>query len=161
MNYQLASVRIVPLNPSHQEDISRFMTTIATEFTEPITTVETKKITDLALLPTDKYWVATAEGKAVGTVGLTTIANHTIVLKRVFLAKEYRGQGVATALLDTVLDWANNQCIKRIYLGTMAQFKAAQKFYEKNGFTKISGQDLPIDFPRFHLDSVFYQKILE
>lgn len=151
---------IIPLAPHHQQDIDRLMIDIADEFIEPISTAETKKITELALLPTDKYWVALVDEKVIGTVGFTIIADNTIVLKRVFLAKEERGKGIARSLLETVLNWAVTHQISCIYLGTMSQFKAAQKFYENNHFTKISENDLPVDFPKFPTDNVFYQLIL-
>ncbi|WP_020603787.1 GNAT family N-acetyltransferase [Spirosoma spitsbergense] len=153
-------VSIIPLAPLHQPDIDRLMLDIANEFVESIATAETKKIIELSLLPTDKYWVAQVNGKVIGTIGFTMIANSTIVLKRVFLANDHRGKGIANALLTTVLDWVAHHQIRYIYLGTMTQYKAAQKFYENNGFTRISEADLPADFPKFLLDSVFYRLVV-
>ncbi len=45
-----------------------------------------------------------------------------------------------------------------IYLGTMSQFKAAHKFYEKNGFKKIIISNLPLSFITNPIDDVFYKK---
>lgn len=81
------------------------------------------------------------------------------MLKRMFMANEFRGKGVAKMLLDTLLNWAVENKIVNIYLGTMNQFKAAQKFYEKNGFKEIAQTKLPVDFPINQLDSIFYQRI--
>jgi hypothetical protein len=38
----------------------------------------------------------------------------------------------------------------------MDQFKAAQKFYEKNGFIKITENQLPKNFIHNPIDRVFY-----
>ena len=97
----------------------------------------------------------------LGTIGFFTLENNNIELKRMFLRKEFRGQNVAKALLDTVINSAiedNHSCI---YLGTMTQFKAAQAFYEKNGFTKIPQTSLPKDFLINPVDKVFYKKELK
>jgi GNAT superfamily N-acetyltransferase len=77
-----------------------------------------------------------------------------------FLAYEFRGKGVAKLLLKTLLDWATENKIKTVYLGTMSQFKAAQKFYVNNGVTKIDQTDLPFDFPLNPVDAVFYKMTL-
>ena len=42
----------------------------------------------------------------------------------------------------------------------MTQFKAAQKFYEKNNFTKIPQTVLPIDFTINPVDTIFYRREL-
>jgi hypothetical protein len=34
---------------------------------------------------------------------------------------------------------------------------AAHRFYEKNGFSQITGAELPSEFPLVHVDTVFYR----
>jgi len=34
------------------------------------------------------------------------------------------------------------------------------RFYEKNGFAQVPVEDLPTEFPRMAVDSIFYQKKL-
>lgn len=155
----MSSIQIVAFSNEYEAAIDEFMTAIANEFEEPILTSDptSKKLSEMALLLTDKYWIALSNGKAIGTIGLIVITNNTIVLKRMFIAKKFRGKGVAKQLLDTLLAWAMKNSIKTIYLGTMNQFKAAQKFYAKSGFTKIEPSALPFDFPLNPVDTVFYQ----
>jgi hypothetical protein len=43
-----------------------------------------------------------------------------------------------------------------IYLGTTAEFIAAHKFYEKNGFTEVPKANLPETFPVMAVDTKFY-----
>jgi RimJ/RimL family protein N-acetyltransferase len=42
-------------------------------------------------------------------------------------------------------------------LGTTDAFKAAHRFYEKNGFTEIPEHELPAMFPRMKQDTKFYR----
>ena len=60
-------------------------------------------------------------------------------------------------LLLNVLNWAKSNGVNTMYLGTMTQFKAAQKFYEKHHFTMIGVEQLPRDFPINPIDSIFYK----
>jgi hypothetical protein len=39
----------------------------------------------------------------------------------------------------------------------MQQFKAAQKFYLKNGFVEIAIGKLPSDYPPNPMDTIFYE----
>lgn len=75
-------------------------------------------------------------------------------------AKSFRGQGVALALLDKVRRWSRENGFRNIYLGTMKQFKAAQRFYEKNHFVRISKTELSEFFIHNPLDDVFFRSDL-
>jgi hypothetical protein len=44
-----------------------------------------------------------------------------------------------------------------ICLGTTEKFKAAQKFYERNGFEEIEKESLPKEFPIMSVDIKFYR----
>ena len=153
-------VNIVPFEYHHQAEIDLLMTMIAKEFTDNIFSPQSKTITEVSLLPTDKYWVACNKNTVIGTIGFSTLKNNNIVLKRMFLSKAFRGQGVAKTLLDTVINSAIDSRVSNIFLGTMTQFKTAQKFYEKYGFKNISSTVLPIDFPINPVDTIFYKREL-
>ncbi|PIZ76835.1 hypothetical protein COY06_01330 [Candidatus Peregrinibacteria bacterium CG_4_10_14_0_2_um_filter_41_8] len=47
--------------------------------------------------------------------------------------------------------------IWELYLGTVDAFKAAHRFYEREGFKEIEAAELPADFPRMPIDTKFYQ----
>lgn len=136
------------------------MESIAREFNEPIFSPQSKKIVDAFELPDNKFWVAINGIKVVGTVGLIKLANENIVLKSMFVDKAFRGQNISGLLLNTLISWAIRNNYKQIYLGTMSQFIAGQRFYEKNGFIKCSQTELPIDFTINKLDTIFYRKHL-
>lgn len=155
-------IKIIPFDAKFQADITAFMNAIEKEFTEPIShsNPKTKKMTELANLSSEKYWIAVSNEKAVGTIGLTRITNEKIVLKRMFISPDFRGKGIAKLLLNTLHTWAEENKMKAIYLGTMSQFKTAQLFYENNGFSKIEKTALPEDFSINPVHSLFYCKVL-
>ena len=155
-----SKIKILPFEIEHQSDINDMMGSIALEFKEPIFTDKSKKILDLFLIPNNKFWVATDRNKVIGTIGIVKLNNKNIVLKSMFVDKLYRGQGISNLLLDTLLHWVIQNEYKQIYLGTMTQFTAGQRFYEKNGFVKCNKSELPSDFTINTLDTIFYTKKL-
>ncbi len=76
-----------------------------------------------------------------------------------FVDRRYRGSEfqVAKKLLNKAIDWGNDNSIQEIYLGTTPQFKAAHRFYQKNGFTELRSQELPSEFPIMKVDNRFYK----
>jgi N-acetylglutamate synthase-like GNAT family acetyltransferase len=153
-------VDISPFKIHQHKGIDVLMNEIANEFTENIFSPQSKTISEVSLLATDKYWVANRKDTVIGTIGFQMLKKNNIVLKRMFLKKEFRGRGVSKALLDTLINSAIENNFSCIYLGTMTQFKAAQAFYEKNGFAKTLQISLPKDFPINPVDKVFYKKEL-
>lgn len=136
------------------------MDNISLEFEQPIRTTQSKKIIDVFELPNHQFWVATNGDKTIGTIGLVQLDNQNIVLKSMFVDQTQRGLGVSNLLLKTLEEWATDHHFKQIYLGTMTQFAAGQRFYSKNGFEKCTQADLPPDFIVNPLDSIFYTKHL-
>jgi N-acetylglutamate synthase-like GNAT family acetyltransferase len=107
-----------------------------------------------------EFWVARADdGAVVGTVGLVEFAPGEGALRKMFVRADFRGaaQGVAQRLLDTLLAHSRARGLTAIWLGTTALFKAAHRFYEKNGFDLVSETDLPATFPRMAPDTRFYR----
>ncbi|MCI3937184.1 GNAT family N-acetyltransferase [Chryseobacterium aahli] len=121
---------------------------------------------DLQKIPTyyqignGNFWIAKNENGVIGTISLLDIGNNQGALRKMFVAKNYRGKdfGIGQKLLETLIFWANEKGIKEIFLGTTAQFIGAQKFYEKNGFVELNKNDLPKNFPIVPVDVKFYKK---
>jgi len=105
------------------------------------------------------FWTALHEGKVVGSLALVDIGNNEVALRKMFVAKEFRGkeQGISQRLLDTAFEWCKQKGIAKIFLGAVGVYHSAHKFYEKNGFKEISPNDLPAEFPRMQVDTVFYR----
>ncbi len=149
---------ILPFASHHQPGIDVLLDRIRLEFEQNIFSPAYKKISELYDLPDRHYWVAVADYKIAGTTGIVVFENRFSVLKSMFVDKAYRGElQIAQRLLDTAIHRSKSLNCTDVYLGTMDQFKAAQRFYEKNGFTRIKEKDLPAEYPGNMMDTVFYR----
>ncbi|WP_336780865.1 GNAT family N-acetyltransferase [Paenibacillus illinoisensis] len=104
------------------------------------------------------YWIALADEEVVGTIALLDIGEEQAALRKMFVAKNYRGKElqVSSRLLYQAFQWAKEKAVHDIYLGTTQQFVAAHRFYEKNGFVSVTREALPDAFPVMKVDSKFY-----
>jgi N-acetylglutamate synthase-like GNAT family acetyltransferase len=131
------------------------------EFDIPITAKDQPDLQDIPSFyqtGTGDFWVAEAGNRVVGTIGLKDIENNNAALRKMFVARSWRGPSmrVAATLLDRALIHARQVQIKNIYLGTTDKFVAAHRFYEKNGFALIDQRALPPAFPLMAVDTRFY-----
>ncbi|MBZ4187800.1 GNAT family N-acetyltransferase [Niabella beijingensis] len=131
------------------------------EFNVPVTLEGQPDLLDIEsfyIQPGGKFWGAYAGDILIGTIALIHTGHRTGVIRKMFVHKDHRGaqHGVAQALLTTLINYCRQQDIGSIYLGTIDTLKAAQRFYEKNGFVKITPAELPSFFPRMMADNTFY-----
>ena len=131
------------------------------EFNVPVTLQDQpdlENISSFYLQGNGNFWIAFLDDKIIGTVGLIDIGNSQCALRKMFVAKEYRGKdkGIAQQLLNTACDWCKLKNIQEIYLGTVSILHAAQRFYEKNGFDEIAKKEFPKNFPIMEVDTKFY-----
>ena len=88
----------------------------------------------------NRYWVAVDENdKIVGGVGIGKLngIDDTCELQKMYCLPEIRGIGISHKLMDKALEYAKKY-YNRCYLETLDNMIAAQKFYEKYGFTRIN-----------------------
>ena len=107
-----------------------------------------------------EFWVAKDDvGRIVGTISLVDIGAGQGALRKMFVAREWRGpeHRLGQRLLDGLIAHARAVKIGTILLGTTEAFRAAHRFYEKNGFRQIAPAALPSSFPRMGGDTRFYQ----
>jgi GNAT superfamily N-acetyltransferase len=106
-----------------------------------------------------EFWVARCGDLVVGTIAAINIGDGQVALRKMFVHRDHRGAaGLATALMSTLLEWARSASIDTVWLGTTSVMHAAHRFYEKQGFERVSDSDLPSRFPLMHVDSVFYRR---
>ena len=105
------------------------------------------------------FWGAIYNEQLVGTIALIAFGDNAAAIRKMFVLKEYRGKelGIAQLLLNNLIDYCKQNNIAHIYLGTVEMLKAAHRFYEKNGFTRLAKQDLPESFPLMAADTIFYE----
>ncbi len=84
----------------------------------------------------DGFWVATVDGKIVGSVAIDGSSSSTegARLRWFILASESQGRGIGKALLQKAIDFCNRAKLNQIYLWTFAGLDQARHLYEKFGF---------------------------
>ena len=107
---------------------------------------------------TAKYWVAETD-RVVGGVGIAPLAGADGVceLQKMYCIPEVRSTGISHKLIEIALDHAKKY-FDRCYLETFGIMIAAQKFYEKYGFTRI---DKPLGNTGHYACDVLYIKDLK
>ncbi len=104
--------------------------------------------------------MARHDGSVVGTIAAIDIGSDMVALRKMFVARAHRGEGLAGILMRTLVAWASGRAVRTISLGTTAVMGAAHRFYEKHDFTLVDAGELPASFPRMDVDSRFYRKSL-
>lgn len=132
------------------------------EFNVPITAEEQPDLLDpigFFRHGAGDFWVAADGDRIVGTIGLLDTGDGNGVLRKMFVAREYRGAelGVARRLLEALIAAAREHGLRSVDLGTGKILHAAHRFYEKSGFREIPAASLPARFPRMAVDTKFYR----
>ncbi|MBR3109199.1 MAG: GNAT family N-acetyltransferase [Clostridia bacterium] len=76
-------------------------------------------------------------GQAVGFAGLKRYSDTDAEVKRVWVEPAYRGQSIASALMDRIEDKARKMRFRRIVLQTRPIMPAAVALYTKRGYALI------------------------
>ncbi len=156
-------ISIKEFSSIHQAGILDFIVNIQQkEFGIKITAKDQPDLCDISNFyqkGNGNFWVALSSETVIGTISLLDIDNDQVALRKMFVAKAYRGSvyKVAKTLLNELLNWTTARKTKEIYLGTTPKFLAAHRFYEKNGFDEISKTTLPESFPIMEVDTKFYR----
>lgn len=112
------------------------------EDVEPLSVIESASFSmpwsagDFAALLTRDYcmyYVAEVDGEVVGCCGMTNICNEGNI-DNVVVAEKYRGQGIATALLERLLEEGDSLGITAYTLEVRVSNAPAIHVYEKLGF---------------------------
>ncbi|XP_072488077.1 putative N-acetyltransferase 8B isoform X2 [Notamacropus eugenii] len=87
------------------------------------------------------FWVAESEDQVVGMVCVCPVQQASrrqkcLQLFHLSVSPEYRGQGIAQTLTQTVLQFAQDQGYDAVVLSVLCLNYSAQRLYEKMGFWK-------------------------
>lgn len=88
--------------------------------------------------PRGALWIAWDSDVAVGCLALHELAPDTAELKRMYVAPEARGRGVARRLTEHAIAVATALGYARLRLGTLTSMHAAQRLYASLGFQRIA-----------------------
>ena len=86
------------------------------------------------------------DGIARGCIALRKLFDGKGEVKRLYVRPEYRGNGIATALVERIIEDARDIGYKELYLDTLPELESAVKLYKSFGFEE-TGQynDSPVD----------------
>ena len=106
------------------------------------------------------FWVVLENGAVVGTLALKAVGTGVGALRKMFVAPAFRGKqhGTAQHLLNALLAQARTSGMQHVYLGTTVVYLAAHRFYERNGFVRVTREEVPACVPLMAVDTVFYCK---
>lgn len=84
-------------------------------------------------------WVAEAGASSGEIAGYTVVwaVREQAELGNVAVAEGFRRRGVATRLVNTVLDWLGARGVRELYLEVRESNRAARDLYERLGFRPI------------------------
>lgn len=108
-------------------------------------------------------YVAEEDGKFAGFIGGTrgnferNRHSCTLVLG---VLKQYRRRGVATALMQCLLRWADEYSVQRLELTVLVSNTGAVDFYKANGFLVEGRRRLSIRLNNEYVDEYFMARLL-
>ncbi len=76
-----------------------------------------------------------------GNAQLEPMGNESLELERIYILKEFLGNGSAQLLMDKAIDIARKKKVKYIWLGVWENNHRALSFYKKYGF-EVYGQHI-------------------
>ena len=86
----------------------------------------------------EELWIAEADGKPVGSILLCDTDDPLTGQLRLFLVeREYRGRGIGSALLGTLMERARSSRYEKLTLLTSTPLTTAIRLYERLGFREI------------------------
>lgn len=148
-------------NEYSEQLIDLILTIQQKEFNIPITAEDQpdlKQVESFYYEGGGNFWGAFIDGELVGSIALVKFGEGSGALRKMFVKKEFRGKelNIAQILLEILISFCRENGIDELYLGTVSVLKAAQRFYERNDFTKIKKETLPERFPLMSADDIFY-----
>ncbi len=85
----------------------------------------------------DTVVIARIDGQAIGCGCFKPFDNETVEIKRVFLQKNFRSNGIADVILKELEKWAAELGFRSAVLETGKGQPEAIRFYTKQGYTPI------------------------
>ncbi len=86
------------------------------------------------------YFVVEADGEIIGGAGVAQLDNYdgnVCELQKMYFLEVARGKGIGSKMMDACLKRAKDYGFEKCYLETMPYMKAAQKLYQRVGFSYI------------------------
>ena len=90
----------------------------------------------------DMFWIAINDkNRVIGMIGTNTVSEIDMWLKRLFIKPEMKRKGVATALLNIVINYAKSKGITSVHARFNDNYVEASEFYSAKGFIESELSD--------------------
>ena len=100
----------------------------------------------------EAFFVASANGKIIGTVGVKQEDKRTALLRRLFVDPQYRRQKIGHQLVDRAIEFCREVGYDELIFKTTSTMDGAVKLCEKKGFVPKAKLDLgPVQLLKFAL----------
>ena len=106
---------------------------------EPVKWEQTlAKLPKIHARPDGAMLLARLDGVAVGCIMYHKIEQDVAEVKRLFVATEARGKGIASRLVEALIESAQSDGYKELRLDTTTFLSEAERLYRKHGFVDSS-----------------------
>ncbi len=89
------------------------------------------------------FWVAEADGKVVGMIGVAPDTDHVAEIRRLRVYADCWGKGIRTALLKTAVAFCRHHGYLKVVLDTRYHRGEAMQLFEDNGFQHHRDRSVP------------------
>ncbi len=97
-------------------------------------------------LPDGRLYIATVAGEVAGCIGLKKIDDECCEMKRLYIRPAFRGLGLASELVEKIINDAHETGYKTMLLDTLPFLQGAIHLYKKFGFYEIPAyNDSPME----------------
>ena len=97
-------------------------------------------------LPDGRLYLALKDNKIAGCVALRRLDDENGELKRLYVRPEFRGNGIASLLMEKIIEDVREVGYRSIFLDTLPELESAVKLYLKLGFEFTSPyNDSPVE----------------
>jgi putative acetyltransferase len=110
--------------------------------------------------PHIRFFIARVNGEPAGCGGVALFSDFAEI-KRMYVRKQSRGQGIADAVLETLCAVARHEGFTLVRLETGVHSLEAIRFYRRNGFTPCASFEPYTSMPPASIaTSVFMERLL-
>lgn len=128
-----------PRDPEARTCLGRYYAELAQRFTQGFdVSLSCDPDADDMMPPRGLFLLARADGQAVGCAGLKRRDATEAEVKRVWVAPEVRGQGLARRLMAEIEGRARMMGISRLLLDTNSELTEALALYRATGWSQIA-----------------------
>ena len=143
----MSNFTIRPIETRDDADVANIIRTVMPEFGAngpgfAIHDAEVGAMHGAYSRPRCAYFVVELDGKVVGGGGVAPLENgdpSVCELRKMYFLPVLRGRGAGEALMARCLDAARAMGFRQCYLETLSGMDAAQRLYERSGFSRIPG----------------------